>query len=183
MLDSYFKNLKTAVNEHIFNTNPRKECEADPYGIYHDEMCHFYMALKRLCVKIKLQMSESQPDLIEKVQYAAGCFENDEAFMFKNTQVGQYYDYGHEVSVEVRNDEDPYMVFSYSKYNLGADFTMFCYLAIVALAMSTWAFFYTIYLFCCRLERRGAQSTTAPESAGGIDYDSEMADFKPGGGK
>ena len=31
----------------------------------------------------------------------------------------------YEVSVEVRSDEDPYMVFSYSKYNLGTDFTVF----------------------------------------------------------
>lgn len=64
-MDSYFetiKKIKSVVNEHIFNTNAKKECEADPYGIYHNELCHYYMALKRLCLKVKLQMNEQQAD-------------------------------------------------------------------------------------------------------------------------
>ena len=182
VLDGYFesiKKLKSAFNEHILNTNPRKECEADPYGIYHDEMCHYYMALKRLCVKIKLQMSEENPDLVESAQYAAGCFENEEASLFKNTQVGQYYDYGHEVSVEVRSDEDPYMVFSYSKYNLGTDFTVFRYLSYLAIFTSIFAVFNTFYMFCFGLERRNDDSTAAPKSAGGgTEYDSEMIAYR-----
>lgn len=140
-------------------------------------MCHYYMALNRLCVKIKLQMSESQPDLVESAQYAAGCYENDEAFLFRNTFVGQYYDYGHEVSVEVRSEEDPYMVFSYSKYNLGTDFTMFIYLTGIALIMSILAFFQTCFLFCCKLERKNEGSTTVPTSAVGHDYESEMPNY------
>jgi len=184
LLDSYFgavKQIRTVVNEQIFNTNAKKECEADPYGIYHNELCHYYMALKRLCLKVKLSMNEQQPDQIDKVYYEAGCFENDEASLFQNTQVGQYYDYGHEVAVEVRSNEDPYMVFSYSKYNLGTDFTLFLYLSAICGIMSTWAFCHICYMFCCKLERKpDSDSTTVPRSAGNDlgQFDQEMAPFR-----
>ena len=72
-------------------------------------------------------MNEQQTNKIDKVQYEAGCYKDEEPSLFKNTQVGQYYDYGHEVSLEIRSNEDPYMVFSYAWYNLGTDFTMFKY--------------------------------------------------------
>ena len=101
--------------------------------------------------------------------------------MFRNTQVGQYYDYGHEVSVEVRSNEDPYMVFSYSKYNLGTDFTMFLYLSACCAVMATWAFFYMCYMFCCKLERKpDGDSTAVPRSAGGEPdhFDGEIAPFR-----
>ena len=179
------KKIRAAVNEHIFNTNAKKECEADPYGIYHNELCHYYMALKRLCLKVKLQMDEQQSDKIDKVYYEAGCFENEEASLFRNTQVGQYYDYGHEVSVEVRSNEDPYMVFSYSKYNLGTDFTMFLYLSACCAVMATWAFFYVCYMFCCKLERKpDGDSTAVPRSAGGEPdhFDGEIAPFRADAG-
>lgn len=183
-LESYFetiKKIKSAVNEHIFNTNAKKECEADPYGIYHNELCHYYMALKRLCIKVKLQMNEQQADSVDRVTYEAGCFEDGEAFLFQNTQVGRYYDYGHEVSVELRSEEDPYMVFSYTKYNLGTDFTVFLYLAATCAIMSSLAFIRMLYMFCCRLERKpDGESTAVPRSAAAelAPFDHEMAPFR-----
>lgn len=101
--------------------------------------------------------------------------------MYKNTQVGQYYDYGHEVAVEVRSNEDPYMVFSYSKYNLGTDFTVFLYLCAICGFMSTFAIFQIFYMFCCKLERRpDSDSTTVPKSNFNADigFDAEMAPFR-----
>lgn len=60
-MDSYFetvKEIKTVVNEKLLDTNPKKQCDSDPYGIYHNDLCHFYMALKRLCIKIKFEMND-----------------------------------------------------------------------------------------------------------------------------
>ena len=67
------------------------------------------------------------------------------------------------------------MVFSYSKYNLGTDFTMFIYLAVIAFFTSIWAIVYTCYLFNFKLERRkGDESTTVYGRSGAAsDYDSE----------
>ena len=71
------------------------------------------------------------------------------------------------------------MVFSYSKYNLGTDFTVFRYLSFLAIFMSLFAFFQTSYMYCFRLERRNDDSTAAPKSAGGgTEYDSEMVGYK-----
>lgn len=72
------------------------------------------------------------------------------------------------------------MVFSYSKYNLGTDFTVFLYLSVVAVAISIWAFFHTSYLYCFKLERRGDESTAAPRSAVGTDNDSELVAYRSG---
>jgi hypothetical protein len=74
------------------------------------------------------------------------------------------------------------MVFSYSKYNLGTDFTMFIYLAAIAFFTSIWAIVYTCYLFNFKLERRkGDESTTAYGRSGAAsDYDSEMVAYRSG---
>lgn len=45
------------------------------------------------------------------------------------------------------------MVFSYAKYNLGADFTLFFYLGIACFVLASWAFFVCMYMFCCQTER------------------------------
>ena len=82
------------------------------------------------------------------------------------------------MSVEVRHSEDPYMVFSYTKYNLGTDFTLFLYLSAMCAIMSTWAFFYICYMYCCKLENKPhTDSTTLPQSAV-THFDAEMVQFR-----
>lgn len=39
------------------------------------------------------------------------------------------------VSAEVRNSEDPYMVFAYTRDNLGTDFTVFLYMSIFCIVI------------------------------------------------
>ena len=85
--------------------------------------------------------------------FDSGCFEDNEASLFKPTAVGQYYDFSHEVSVEVRSRLDPYMVFSYSKYNLGTDFTLFFWLSVLMLSLAAYAFLSVFYMFCFQMER------------------------------
>jgi len=62
--------------------------------------------------------------------------------------VGRYYDFEKEVSVEIRSALDPYMVFAYTRDNLGADFTMFYYFSIILGVISVYGFITTMY-FCC----------------------------------
>jgi hypothetical protein len=62
--------------------------------------------------------------------FDSGCFTDKEPSFFKNAKVGAYYNFGKEVSLEIRSKEDPYMVFAYTRDNLGTDFTMFLYFAI-----------------------------------------------------
>lgn len=143
------KIIKTKIQEEIFDNNAKKECESDEFGIYVDESCYYYQVLKKLCLKVKIVESEKNSGSIDKVYYDSGCFEDNEASLFKNTVVGQYYDFSHEVSVEVRSRMDPYMVFSYSKYNLGTDFTMFFYMALFCFVLATYSFLLLFYMFCC----------------------------------
>ena len=117
-----------------------------------DKSCYYFEVLKKLCIKVRLQTDESKSN-IKKIVYDAGCFEDDNPSLFKNAEVGQYYDFGHEITLEVRSRYDPYMVFSYAKYNLGADFTLFFYLGIACFVLASWAFFVCMFMFCCQTER------------------------------
>lgn len=45
------------------------------------------------------------------------------------------------------------MVFSYSKYNLGTDFTLFLYMGILCFAIMTYSILVVFYMFCCGLEK------------------------------
>ena len=156
VFDSTFetvKLLRTKINEEIFDSNAKKECESDEYGIYMDEWCYYYQVLKKLCLKVKIVQSEKNEGSIDKVYFESGCYEDSDASLFKNTAVGQYYDFSHEVSIEVRSRFDPYMIFSYTKYNLGTDFTLFFYLSMFSFALVTYCILVVFYMFCCQTER------------------------------
>lgn len=156
MFDSTYetvKVIKTKIEEEIFSNNAKKECESDEYGIYVNEMCYYYQVLKKLCLKVRISENEKNSGQIDKVYYDSGCFEDNQASLFKNAYVGQYYDFNHEVSVEVRSRIDPYMVFSYSKYNLGTDFTLFFYLSICCFFLVIYSLLICFYMFCCGMER------------------------------
>ena len=112
-----------ALREKLLDTNMRQECEIDQLGIYLNNTCHYYQVLKRLCLKLKFEKDES--DDSEKIYYDSGCFTNNEASLMQDVTVGTYYNFAAEVAVEVRSAEDPYMIFAYTKYNLGTDFSIF----------------------------------------------------------
>jgi len=69
------------------------------------------------------------------------------------------------MALEVRSNEDPYMVFTYTHYNLGTDFSIFYYLFYISLFLSIYAVGSLLYLFCFKLERKPKpDSTQAPTS-------------------
>lgn len=82
------KAIKTKIQEEIFNNNAKKECESDEFGIYVEEWCYYYQVLKKLCLKVKILESEKNPGAIDKIYYDSGCFEDNEASLFKSTVVG-----------------------------------------------------------------------------------------------
>jgi hypothetical protein len=118
---------------------------------------------------VKFSQDESSP---QKLYFDDGCFANSESTLFKNAEVGRYYDFGSEVSMEVRNSEDPYMVFAYTRDNLGTDFTLFFFLSGLSFFVALVCFFIVTYYYCFVLERDDSSDplrTQAPQS-----YDSDM---------
>lgn len=65
--------------------------------------------------------------------------------MFEDVKVGTYYDFGDQVSLEVRHSDDPYIVFTDTKYHIGADVNIFWYMA---LAMASLALL-SLVITCC----------------------------------
>jgi hypothetical protein len=55
--------------------------------------------------------------------------------------------------MEVRNSEDPYMVFAYTRDNLGTDFTLFFFLSAFCFFVALTCFFIVSYYYCCVLEK------------------------------
>lgn len=121
-------------------------------GIYYNGTCHYYDVLKRLCLKINFyELLNEEAD--SPIYFDAGCFAKDEASLFHSSQVGKYYDFSREVSVEVRATEDPYMVFAYTRDSLGTDFTLFLYLAIFCAVVCGFMIISILYFFCFVFER------------------------------
>lgn len=129
--------------------------------------------LRRLCLKLKFEKDDNEKT--EKVYFDAGCFSNNEASLMQDVTVGTYYNFAAEVAVEVRSAEDPYMIFAYTKYNLGTDFTIFLYLAGSLVVISIIAALIVLFLYTCRLENKGQ-----PRKEGGpaVYLDSEMVDMR-----
>jgi hypothetical protein len=74
--------------------------------------------------------------------------------------------------MEVRNSEDPYMVFAYTRDNLGTDFTLFFFLSALSFFVALVCFFIVTYYYCCVLVRDDSNDplkTQVPHS-----YDSDM---------
>jgi hypothetical protein len=140
------------MQDDILGYDSKKDCEqgGDYNGIFYKGTCHYYEVLQRLCVKIRFNDDETSP---QKVYFDSGCFAESEATLFKNAEVGRYYDFGSEVSMEVRNSEDPYMVFAYARDNLGTDFTLFLFLSMFCFFGASVCFFIISYYYCCVLEK------------------------------
>ena len=139
----------------MLDTDSRTECEIDQLGIYLNDECHYYQALKRLCVKVDFVTDESGH---EQVVFDSGCFEDSQAGLFEHVKVGSYYNFKNQVSVEVRSSKDPYMIFAYTKYNLGTDFTVFWALALIFAILATISICMTIS-YCFQLKPRRSMNT------------------------
>ena len=169
-LNSPTVNPYQALREELLETDMRQECEIDQLGIYMNNTCHYYQVLKRLCLKLRIEKDEND---VEKVFYDSGCFTNNEAALMEDVTVGTYFNFAKEVAVEVRSAEDPYMVFAYTKYNLGTDFTIFFYLASVIASISAIALLVVLFLYVCRLQNKPRH-----KKSGAVYLDSEMADMR-----
>ena len=133
--------------------------------------------LQRLCIKIKF----NEDDLAQQqIYYDNGCFADNQPTLFKNAEVGRYYDFGTEVSMEVRSSEDPYMVFAYTRDNLGTDFTLFLFLAILFSLVSVISLLIVCYYYCCVLEKRSAADMNIERTSvpGSFDSDLEFRNFR-----
>ena len=54
--------------------------------------------------------------------------------------------------MEVRSREDPYMVFAYTRDNLGTDFKIFLYMSIITLIVAIISVFTITYYWIFKLE-------------------------------
>jgi len=73
--------------------------------------------------------------------------------LYSNAEVGKYYNFEHEVSVEVRSREDPYMVFAYTRDNLGTDFKIFLYMSMITILVVIISIFTVGYYWIFKFER------------------------------
>jgi hypothetical protein len=85
------------------------------------------------------------------VYFDSGCFADQEATLFKNAEPGKYYDFSSAVSMEVRSNQDPYMVFANVRDNLGTDFSIFFYMSILTFSIGGVAILIILYLYCFAL--------------------------------
>lgn len=143
-----------------------------------NQTCHFYDVLKRVCIKVHLNMNDTNPRQIDSLHFVSGCYQGDDVTFFKSAKVGEFYDFEHEISFEIRSDEDPYMVFSYSKYNLGTDFTLFKYLSLFFMATSIVSLIMLVYWITFKLEKKtddwNEASQGLPELNVRLDSDTEL---------
>ena len=82
--------------------------------------------------------------------------------------------------MEVRSSEDPYMVFAYTRDNLGTDFTLFLFLAILFSLVSVISTFIVCYYYCCVLEKRSPNDMNIERTSvpGSFDSDLEFRNFR-----
>ena len=138
------------MKETLFDTDAEKDCLKDD-GIYANDTCHYYSVLKRLCIKVGFE--EDDNGNTKSVYYENGCFTSNEASFFEDAKRGIYYDFEKQISIEVRSSLDPYMVFAYARDNLGTDFTLFLYLAILCGILALLAVLSMINYYCCVLKK------------------------------
>lgn len=137
--------VQNEMRDTFLDTNSEKECQLED-GIFTNEICHYYEVLDRICIKINLKGSS--------VQYQDGCYAGREAASFKKAKVGSYYDFQESVSFEIRANQDPYMVFAYTRDNLGTDSRIFMYLSIFSLCVGLVLVMIILKYYCFKLEKK-----------------------------
>jgi hypothetical protein len=166
------------MEDDLLGYDSKKDCEegGEYNGIYYKGTCHYYEVLQRLCIKVRFNNDEQNP---QKLFFDNGCFADNKPTLYKNAEVGRYYDFGSEVSMEVRNSEDPYMVFAYTRDNLGTDFTLFLCLATLCLLVASISLLIVSYYYCCVLERYSMNDPLKTSvGPGSFDSDLELRQYR-----
>ena len=165
----------------VMGYDAKKDCEEGNVegqnGIFYNDTCHYYSVLERLCVQIGFDPSSEQ----QPIYYDKGCYRDLEPTLYKNAESGKYYDFSSAVSIELRSNLDPYMVFAFTRDNLGTDFTIFFYMSIFALHFSAISLCIVMYYYCCAFKKLDPNDrnhdlhnrTATPHS----EFDSEL-EFK-----
>lgn len=89
--------------------------------------------MRRLCIKV--DFSENDKGRVNHIEYAGGCFTDNEIEYFEPADPDKVYEFD-AIPIEVRSSNDPYTVFTVSHYNLGRDLTLFLWLSIAMLVIT-----------------------------------------------
>ena len=106
--------------------------------------------LQSLCVKVGINSDDK--DKVQSVFYDGGCYGTDVAAKLVNAQVGTFYDFEETVSLQIRSNMDPYMVFAYVR-DIGADFHLFLNLTFVCIFIALLCLVRIMFFYCCYLKR------------------------------
>ena len=143
--------MEAEIKETIFDTTSQQECQLEN-GIFVKNECHFYEVLTNICIKINFEKDESNN--LKDIYFYDGCYEDGDSMKFKAAKVGTFYDFEESVNLEVRAGQDPYMVLSYTRDNLGTDFKVFFWLSILTCLVFFGASVVIGFWCCCVLEKK-----------------------------
>lgn len=115
-------------------------------------VCHYYQVLSELCIKMNFDYDDLGK--VKSLHFVNGCFSDGETMKFKVAQVGSFYDFEESVNLQIRSTDDPYMILTYTRDNLGTDFRVFLYLAVVSLVGALLASSIVCYYLCCFLKKK-----------------------------
>lgn len=90
--------------------------------------CYSYQVLDRVCLLIAYK--EIPENATYTWEYKGGCFENDEVALYKQALKGNVYKFDN-LSIEVRADSDPFVAYEKSNFNIGANMSVFAWLAFI----------------------------------------------------
>lgn len=150
-LQTEIKKVGSDLKNTILDTSSRKECEMES-GIFIKSVCHYYQVLSDLCIKVNFDFDDNGK--VTGLHYVNGCYADGSAMKFKPAKVGSYYDFETSVNLQIRATQDPYMVLTYTRDNLGTDFRVFLYLSIFCLVGTMVASTVVIYYLCCYFEKK-----------------------------
>jgi hypothetical protein len=149
------KEAGTNLKDAILDTSARKECEMEN-GIFIQNVCHYYQVLNELCLKVNFDYDDNNQ--VSGIHYVDGCFGDGEAMKFTPAKVGSNYDFEKSINIQIRATQDPYMVLTYTRDNLGTDFRVFLYLAVFSFIGSFLALSIVSYYLCCFLKKKERES-------------------------
>ena len=113
------------------------------------------MVLKKLCIKVDLTYvgngDPSEAEIVKNVKLAGGCFIDNNVAYYSAVPLSEIetsngmHEYELHVPIEVRNEADPYVVFTGIETLAEADMHIFFWLSMVCLL----AAFILIFLLAC----------------------------------
>lgn len=103
---------------------------------------------------MKINFDYDDNGSVSDIHFVSGCFADGDTMRFKAAKVGSFYDFEESVNMQIRATLDPYMVLTYTRENLGTDFTVFLGLAILSFVGSIIAFTIVCYYYSCLLKKK-----------------------------